>query len=183
MAQPYAGFGASLAVGDVDADGVDDLIVGAPHASVRAGGAGAVVVLGGSRSFDTLGTEHAVLTYSSLRAGARLGTAVATVPGNGRDEIVAGAPGTGNAVVFFCSGIPGDLPADFMGMAGVTHGCAVAPTPAGDPDAGLTPFDGGIDASAMGPTDAGSVDASADTSVTDDADVDADIDAGVDSGR
>lgn len=175
----YSGFGASLAVGDVDADGIDDLIVGAPHASVRAGGAGAVVVLGGARTFDTLGTERSVLTYSSLRAGARLGTAVAMVPADDRDEIVAGAPGVGSAVVFFCSGIPGDVPADFAGMAGVTHGCALAPSPQGDPDASLTRPDGGIDAS-TDPGDAGEPDAS---TMDVDADVDADIDADVDSGR
>lgn len=184
----YAGFGASLAVGDVDADGIDDLIVGAPHASVRLSEAGAVVVLGGGRTFDALGTERAVLTYSSLRAGARLGTAVATVPGIDRDEIVAGAPGTGSAVVFFCSGIPGDLPSDFAGMAGVTHGCVATPRLSMGADAGPASPDGGLDASMdpgdagmsdTGASDAGAVDAARPDARTMgvDADVDADVDA------
>lgn len=181
----YTGFGSSLAAADVNGDMHDDLIIGAPLANVRGGGAGVVEVLAGGTSFDALGaTDHAFLTYSSVGAGAHLGAAVSTVPGVDRAEIVAGAPGASHVAVFFCSGLRGDRPQDFAGMAGVTHGCVIAPRVTADVDAGRptfdggTPVDAGTDAGASdGGDDAGDVDAGAQ-----DADVDADVDAAVDAG-
>ena len=178
----YTGFGASLATGDVNADGRDDLIVGVPLSSVRSAGGGTVLVLVGGASFDALGaTEHSFLTYSSQSGSANLGATVATVPGVDRAEIVAGAPGAGRVAVFFCSGVRGDRPEDFAGVAGVTHGCVVGARPQADVDSGTTPIDagtrdGGMDA---GVPDAGDVDVGAADAGADDG---GEIDAGTDAG-
>ena len=171
-AQSYTGFGAALAIGDVNADGHDDLIVGAPFANVRAGGAGALIVLGGGATFDAIGaTDHALLTYSSIMADAHLGASVSMVPGVDRMEIVAGAPGNGRVAVFFCSGIRGDRPEDFVNRS-VTHGCVLSPTAGPLADAGPLPMDMGV-----APIDAASV---ADSAM--DAGLDASADASANGG-
>ncbi len=178
----YTGFGASLATGDVNADGRDDLIVGVPLSSVRSAGGGTVLVLVGGASFDALGaTEHSFLTYSTQSGSATLGATVATVPGVDRMEIVAGAPGAGRVALFFCSGVRGDRPEDFAGMSGITHGCVMPARPQADVDAGTGPndastHDAGTDAGVL---DAGDVDVgAADSGADDGGDIDAETDAG-----
>jgi len=108
-----SGFGAALATGDVDGNGTDDLIVGAPNATV--GGtsqAGAVFVLGGGGVPGASVSD--VLTLSQGEGGDRLGAAVTAVPshldGTTRFEPATGAPGRGVVAVFLCSGLPGDGP-------------------------------------------------------------------------
>lgn len=110
-----AGFGTSLSIADVNADGIDDLIVGAPRARVgEVGGAGAVFVFAGGEEFDDFGDQVAVLVHSEPQTGANLGSTVSAVPGrltprDGGDirrfEVVAGAPGEDRLYVFLCSSI------------------------------------------------------------------------------
>jgi hypothetical protein len=160
------GFGAALAIGDLDADGIGDLVVGAPHARIRGVNSGAVVSLRGAATLSAVGmgaASQAAIAPSNARAGMLLGYAVTTLRGTDRDEIVAGAPGVGDAMVFFCSGLPGDRAADLREEDGVTRGCVLSvlggatPRCTASPDAGMpdtgTPDDAGV------PDDAGEPDA------------------------
>jgi hypothetical protein len=162
----YTAYGISLAIGELNGDTHADLIIGAPLSGLRGQNAGALVVLAGGGTIDSLGVaDHSVLTYSSLQAGAALGTHVATVPGVDRAEILASAPGNGRVALFFCSGLRGDRPEDFVGRS-VTHGCVLGATPSTGLDAGVdasAPRDAGtmtMDASSDAGSDAGASDAS-----------------------
>lgn len=106
------GLGTALAIGDVDGDGVADLIAGAPNASPSGNlMAGAVFALAGeSGALERVGARRSVLLHSGQGAGDRLGHAVATIPGRGHDEIAAGAPGAREVAVFLCSGLGDDRP-------------------------------------------------------------------------
>jgi len=115
-----ASFGETLALGDLDADGDDELLVGAPDSDVdghRA--AGAVYVFPGtSAGFDDV--HRRVLTDSGPgddeRLGASLATATTRVGTTPRAEPVVGTAATlstggspsSRFLVFLCSGIPGD---------------------------------------------------------------------------
>lgn len=100
-----SGFGASLAVGDVDADGDGEVLVGAPRMVVNGHDkAGAVLV------YDAEGSEphelSDVMYLSSAEQDDLLGTSVAAVPqGDKPDVIVAGGPGKSKVAVFFCSNL------------------------------------------------------------------------------
>ncbi|HVU05049.1 MAG TPA: FG-GAP repeat protein [Polyangiaceae bacterium] len=100
------GFATSLAVGDLDGDQDGEVIVGAPFMTAREkGAAGAVLV------YDAEGPSPDALTDLLFLASAdendALGTAVAAAPIDGRDVIVAGAPGGGRTAVFYCSALGG----------------------------------------------------------------------------
>ncbi len=107
-------FGAAVAVGDVDADGIGDLVVGAPGANVNGLiDSGALFVFRGAASLADLDATVVALAPSSPKAGGRLGAAVATVPGAESDGIrraepIAGAPGMERAYIFLCTGLDGD---------------------------------------------------------------------------
>jgi hypothetical protein len=112
-------FGRTLAIGDLDGDGVGDLLVGAPRATVdEVSGAGAVFVFRGG-ALGALGATDrvAVLRHSDPATGAQLGRALAVAPGLDdaasvrRDEPVVGAPGVDRVYVFLCAGLDGDSPA------------------------------------------------------------------------
>ncbi len=84
----------SLAAGDVNGDGVDDAVVGAPYHGGMADQRGSVAVFFGSRTGPLALAPDA--TLSEGRAGLRLGwtVAVGDVNGDGVGDVVGAAPNT-----------------------------------------------------------------------------------------
>ncbi len=87
------------AAGDVDADGIDDLLIGAPYNNVNPNVAGMVYLFFGRSSWagDYLTTD-ADVTLEPTADDHLLGTALAIVPdvdGDGDDEILVGAEEAG----------------------------------------------------------------------------------------
>jgi hypothetical protein len=104
-------FGYALAIGDVDADGTGDLIVGGPRATV--GGkeeVGAVWIVPGSDTGPD--TDRIVAITVPSQARAHFGSSVAALRTKDRDEPVASAPGVGEVYTLMCtpleSGFGGD---------------------------------------------------------------------------
>ncbi|MBT6619656.1 MAG: T9SS type A sorting domain-containing protein [Gemmatimonadetes bacterium] len=101
--------GAALSTGDIDADGYDDLLIGAPSSSLNGGSSGGLfVVFGGSALSDSL--DLAIDTDMELRgetAANLFGFAVESDDFNqdGYDDILVGAPGwstySGRTYVFY----------------------------------------------------------------------------------
>ncbi len=91
--QDRAGLGAAVAgLGDVDADGYDDVAVGVPGMDARGADVGEVRAYSGSAAGP--GTT-AAWTRTGSQAGACMGTAVSAagdVDGDGYDDILFGAP-------------------------------------------------------------------------------------------
>lgn len=106
-------FGAALALGDVDGDGIKDLLVGAPNAKVgSAVQAGAVWLFPGgedSARSGGLDLERATNLFANNKARAHLGAALATLRTKQRDEPVAGAPGEARLYTFMCSALEEDV--------------------------------------------------------------------------
>lgn len=108
-------FGSALALGDVDADGTLDLIVGAPRMTVEnKSAAGGIFALAGSSSGVDM-TRVSFVQISNPGADDRLGASVAALRTHYgipsvmvRHEIAAGAPGANSAFVFLCSGLGDD---------------------------------------------------------------------------
>ena len=181
---PSAFFGAALAAGDVDGDGIDDLVIGAPQQDVglaapRVDAGEAYVVLGSgalAASID-LATALPYLTVQGASANDQLGMGVATglVNADGLADLVIGAPfgdgpGVGArmdggevAVIFSTTGTRdlAAVPPDsllFGGEAGDNFGMSVA---AGDFDgdtfADVVTAARFADGPANGRTDAGEV--------------------------
>ena len=90
-------FGTSVAgAGDVNGDGYDDVIVGAPDFDNGLGGEGAVFVFYGSTSGLSAKPDWKV---ESNQANAAFGTSVATagdVDNDGYDDVIVGTPGYSN---------------------------------------------------------------------------------------
>ena len=105
-------FGAAVEIGDVNADGIGDLIVGAPTSTVNGdANAGAVYTIPGTAGgLDASGGKGLGLSQSASEM--RLGEALTTVPsqltGMVRDEVVASAPGEARLFLFWCTGVAGD---------------------------------------------------------------------------
>jgi len=96
--QAAARFGAGIAIGDLDADGFGDLVVGAPGSALGgAADSGALFLFAGAATGLPLIRNVLVQEDAGLpsEAGDRLGAAVVVADhdGDGRADIAAGAPG------------------------------------------------------------------------------------------
>jgi len=129
--EPGDQFGAALAAGDFDDDGVFDLAVGAPGEDIgAAGNAGAVTVLYGSPAGLTAAGSQTLFQGSgaggAAETGDAFGSAVASgiLGGDGIADLVVGAPGedvgaTSNAgAVNLLAGSPGGLAAGAVATQG-----------------------------------------------------------------
>ncbi|MDH5020173.1 integrin alpha, partial [Halobacterium rubrum] len=88
-------FGSALAHGDLNGDGVEDVVVGAPENDSAAGNnSGAVYVFYGPVEEGDIDAESANVTLHGVEAGDRAGYAVAAgdVDDDGTDDLVVGAP-------------------------------------------------------------------------------------------
>lgn len=99
-------FGATVTIGDFDADGFEDLVVGAPGEDTSGGvDAGAVIVIPGAETGLVLSASRQRWSASGLpgtsSAGDQLGAALAVgdFDGDRHDDLAVGAPGddTGSA--------------------------------------------------------------------------------------
>lgn len=117
----YDAFGYSIATGDVDGDGILDVIVGAPQPIEN--GRGKVYAYSGKD-----GTLIREFTSIVPREHSDFGASVAAFDfnGDGIDEIIIGAPGRPRGEVFIYSGVHGwlvyKLTSDDPGFGYLVHG-------------------------------------------------------------
>jgi type VII secretion-associated serine protease mycosin len=98
------GFGVTMAAGDFDGDGNDDLAVGAPFEDVSAADQGTVTLMRGTVSGlrPNFAIFSQIITGNPAAAGERFGLALASADfgglgePDGYDDLVIGAPGAGS---------------------------------------------------------------------------------------
>ena len=151
--QIFEKFGSSLAAGDFDGDGSDDLAVGAPAESVSNGTA--LVTNGGFLAvFSHAETVHGIYTQLAFgltpQTGDRLATALASADfnGDGADDLAVGTPGdvvtgldnAGSVTVLFGIlnlGLPRPASPGLAQITGTSRNFTQASTDVGDnPEAG-----------------------------------------------
>jgi hypothetical protein len=121
VAESGDGFGSSLACGDFNGDGFDDLAIGVPYEAIGdVGSGGAINVLFGSSGGLVVGGSQLLYLESigfTTRSGDRFGTAIAAgdFDGDGYDDLAVGTPGRDTSagddagLVFELFGSPGGL--------------------------------------------------------------------------
>ncbi|MGC6515746.1 MAG: MopE-related protein, partial [Myxococcota bacterium] len=103
--------GQALATADLDGDGIDDLLVGAPGADGNGAESGVTYVFYGDALSGDLGAGDAAATLSGMAAGDGMGESVAVVGdvnNDGNVDIAAGAPYDSNSQAGYVDVVLGD---------------------------------------------------------------------------
>lgn len=121
-----AGFSVSAA-GDINGDGLQDLIVGARNGDDAGSNAGEAYVIFGRRAFNDIDltnlSSNLGFTISGADAGDRSGTAISSagdINGDGIDDLIIGAPNGSETYVVFGGTNPADVDLGNLGSDGFT---------------------------------------------------------------
>lgn len=91
--EEYDMFGFALGTGDVDGDGIDDVVGGAPRMGDEATGAGVVYVVTGPLDDDAFAADGQVLTHGVKGDGFGRAVVLGDLDGDGNNDVLVGAPG------------------------------------------------------------------------------------------
>lgn len=116
--------GASVAgAGDMNGDGLDDLLVGAPESGLLTGSAYVVFGQEGSTDVDLAALGAGGFRAEAAGIGNRVGSSVAgagDVNRDGRPDVLVGASGDGIVYVVFGQEVPADVDLQALGRGGFT---------------------------------------------------------------
>ena len=120
--------------GDVDQDGLEELLVGVPYADLETGDDGMVVLLGVEHEGDPMEAETRLLGSEEIPL--RLGWDAATgdIDGDGFPDLLAGAPGSRGAAVLVYGPLSGLLEADHVLKGDLDENLGTAVDISGDLD-------------------------------------------------